>query len=227
MWFILVGVDAAQAQIVVSQAEVQKHLLKRIEPAFPPKARTGRGRGIVVVKIRIAKDGSVAETELLTGHPLLGWVAEQAIRQWMYTPFTSNGAPVEATSTVEVSSWPPGEGGRDKDEQQTNAGYFEMEEECRDLHAAQQSRQAEEVCRAAVDLVERFPPDRVHTRVGAYENLGYVLLDQRKFPESIDYFKRAALHHQAMRYRHWNPSLFDEIQDSATRCKRIGDRFFN
>ena len=67
-----------------------------------------------------------------------------------------------------------------------------MEEECRDLHAAQQSRQAEEVCRAAVDLVERFPPDRVHTRVGAYENLGYVLLDQRKFPESIDYFKRAA-----------------------------------
>ena len=48
----------------------------------------------------IAKDGSVQQLDLKSGHPLLAQAAIEAVRQWRYRPTLLNGQPVEVVTTI-------------------------------------------------------------------------------------------------------------------------------
>jgi protein TonB len=50
----------------------------------------------------IAKDGTVQQLEVMSGHPLLVQAALDAVRQWRYQPTLLNGEPVEVDTTVDV-----------------------------------------------------------------------------------------------------------------------------
>ena len=93
----------ASASILVSQEVSQGLLVKQVPPVYPPLARQARIHGTVVLRAIIAKDGSVENLELVSGHPMLVNAAIDAVRQWQYKPYVLNGAAVEVQTTINVN----------------------------------------------------------------------------------------------------------------------------
>jgi protein TonB len=77
-------------------------LINRVQPVYPPLARQTRVFGTVKLHAIIAKDGTVQQLEVISGHPLLVQSALDAVRQWRYRPTTLNGEPVEVDTTIDV-----------------------------------------------------------------------------------------------------------------------------
>ena len=77
-------------------------IINRVTPSYPPLARQTRIQGTVKLHAIIAKDGSVQQLEVVSGHPLLVQAALDAVRQWRYKPTLLNGEPVEVDTTVDV-----------------------------------------------------------------------------------------------------------------------------
>ena len=77
-------------------------LINKVTPQYPPLARQTRISGTVRLHAIIAKDGSVQELSVISGHPLLVQAALDAVRQWRYRPTLLNGEPVEVDTTVDV-----------------------------------------------------------------------------------------------------------------------------
>lgn len=73
-----------------------------IRPQYPPLARQTRIQGTVKLHAIIAKDGTIQELSVISGHPLLVQAALDAVRQWRYQPTLLNGEPVEVETTVDV-----------------------------------------------------------------------------------------------------------------------------
>jgi protein TonB len=62
-------------------------VIKRVEPIYPPIARTARIDGTVVLDAVIMADGSVGEiTVLESANPILERSAIDALKQWRFTP---------------------------------------------------------------------------------------------------------------------------------------------
>jgi periplasmic protein TonB len=66
-------------------------------------AKQARIQGVVRFNAIIARDGTVANLEVLTGHPLLVPAALEAVRQWVYKPTLLNGEPVEVITQIDVN----------------------------------------------------------------------------------------------------------------------------
>jgi protein TonB len=66
-------------------------IIKRVEPIYPPIARTARISGVVVLDAVILQDGSVGDvTVLKSASPILEKSAVDALRQWRFTPGSHN-----------------------------------------------------------------------------------------------------------------------------------------
>jgi protein TonB len=50
----------------------------------------------------IAKDGTIRQLQVISGHPLLANAALEAVRQWVYRPTILNGEPVEVIAPIDV-----------------------------------------------------------------------------------------------------------------------------
>ena len=70
-------------------------LIRRVEPVYPALALQARIQGSVKLRVTIAKDGTVQNIMVLSGHPLLVPAASEAVKQWVYEPTLLNGGPVE------------------------------------------------------------------------------------------------------------------------------------
>ena len=77
-------------------------IIKRVQPVYPPLARQTRIQGTVRLHVIIAKDGTIKQLEIMSGHPLLQQAALDAVRQWRYQPTLLNGDPVEVDTTIDV-----------------------------------------------------------------------------------------------------------------------------
>jgi periplasmic protein TonB len=77
-------------------------LVNKVQPMYPPLARQTRISGTVRLHAIIAKNGSVEQLEVISGHPLLVQAALDAVRQWKYQPTTLNGENVEVDTTIDV-----------------------------------------------------------------------------------------------------------------------------
>lgn len=78
-------------------------LIRKVIPEYPPLARSARISGIVRLIGMIAKDGTIQNLQLVSGHPLLARAAMDAVRQWVYKPTLLNGMPVEVIAPIEVT----------------------------------------------------------------------------------------------------------------------------
>ncbi len=78
-------------------------IVARPSPSYPALARQARIQGNVVLHAIIAKDGTVTQLEVVTGHPLLVQSALSAVRRWRYQPTLLNGEPVEVDTTITVN----------------------------------------------------------------------------------------------------------------------------
>jgi TonB family protein len=77
-------------------------LVNKVQPAYPPLARQTRISGTIRLHAILAKDGTVKQLEVVSGHPLLVQAALDAVHQWRYEPTLLNGDPVEVDTTVDV-----------------------------------------------------------------------------------------------------------------------------
>ncbi len=92
----------APKRIRVGGQVQQASLINKVQPVYPPLAKQARISGTVRLQAVIAKDGSIIELQVLSGHPLLQQAALDAVRQWKYRPTLLNGDPVEVVTTIDV-----------------------------------------------------------------------------------------------------------------------------
>jgi TonB family protein len=90
----------------ITGAAIQANLISRPPLKYPEQARQARVTGPVVLSIVIAKDGTVSQLKVVSGHPLLDQAAIENVRQWKYKPYVVNGQPVEIETQVTVSFAP-------------------------------------------------------------------------------------------------------------------------
>jgi periplasmic protein TonB len=67
------------------------------------EAKQARIQGVVRLNAVIAKDGTISDLSVISGHPLLVPSALDSVKQWIYQPTLLNGNPVEVTTEIDVN----------------------------------------------------------------------------------------------------------------------------
>jgi protein TonB len=79
------------------------NLVKRVTPVYPPLAKSSHIQGTVRFTALIAKDGTVQNLQVISGHPVLVPAAAEAVKRWVYRPTLLNGEPTEVITQIEVN----------------------------------------------------------------------------------------------------------------------------
>jgi protein TonB len=82
---------------------LEGHLLRKVEPKYPPLALAARIQGPVVLEAVISKAGTMENLRLVSGHPMLAGAAIDAVRQWRYRPYILNGDVIEVETEITVN----------------------------------------------------------------------------------------------------------------------------
>lgn len=78
-------------------------LIRRVQPTYPPFARSVRVQGSVVLFALISKAGTIEDLRVLSGHPMLVPAALDAVSQWRYRPYILNSEPIEVETQITVT----------------------------------------------------------------------------------------------------------------------------
>jgi TonB family protein len=73
------------------------------QPIYPADAKAARVQGVVVLHAIIAKDGTIANLQVISGPPPLLVSSIDAVRQWKYKPYLLNGEPTEVETTININ----------------------------------------------------------------------------------------------------------------------------
>jgi protein TonB len=95
-------VPVVPQRVRISQGVTKGLLIRRVEPAYPPLARSARVQGEVVLSAVISVNGDIENLQLVSGHPMLVPAAISAVKQWKYKPYLLNGQPTEVETTITV-----------------------------------------------------------------------------------------------------------------------------
>jgi protein TonB len=87
---------------VLPEETARELLVKKVQPVYPEQAMHSGIQGAVVLQAWIAKDGSVRDLKLLRGSFVLARAAVDAVRQWQFKPYVSNGQATEVQTTITV-----------------------------------------------------------------------------------------------------------------------------
>jgi len=79
------------------------NLIRKVEPVYPPLAKSARVQGTVEFTAVISKTGNIENLQLVRGHLLLVNAAKEAVLQWKYRPTQLNGQPVEVVTDIIVN----------------------------------------------------------------------------------------------------------------------------
>jgi protein TonB len=82
---------------------MEGNLIRRVQPDYPPIARSARIQGQVVLAAIISKEGTIENLRALAGHPMLVHAALEAVSQWRYRPYILNNEPVEVETQITVN----------------------------------------------------------------------------------------------------------------------------
>lgn len=93
---------ADTARVQVPTEVMQKLLVHRVEPVYPPEARKENLQGIIAIDILVSRDGSVTSMKALNGPDVLASAAMDALRWWKFEPYRVNGEPAEVETTMAV-----------------------------------------------------------------------------------------------------------------------------
>lgn len=83
------------------QADSGRKLVQRTAAPYPALARSMGLQGVVKLDILVSPDGSVKDTQIKGGHPVLAQAAVNAVRRWKWEV-----APRESHEIVEVKFTP-------------------------------------------------------------------------------------------------------------------------
>lgn len=83
------------------QADVARKVVQRTAAPYPELARQMGLQGIVKLEVLVSPEGTVKETQIKGGHPVLAQAAVNAVRHWKW-----EAGPHETHETVEVKFTP-------------------------------------------------------------------------------------------------------------------------
>lgn len=87
----------------LAEDAIDRKVKSKVSPAYPEIARKMGLSGTVKIELVVAPNGSVKETKVIGGHPILVTAAVDAVKKWRFEP-----ASAESTGTVEFK-FAPGE----------------------------------------------------------------------------------------------------------------------
>ena len=87
----------------VGGSVLEAKMIKRVVPIYPALAKQARVSGSVRLEGIIAKDGTIQQLRVISGHALLVRAALEAVRQWVYSPTLLNGQAVEVSAPIDVN----------------------------------------------------------------------------------------------------------------------------
>ena len=77
-------------------------LIRQVFPDMPTGIAGSEVSKDVILEGVVGRDGLVHDMRFVRGDQRLAEAAMEAVRQWRYEPFRSNGAPIDLPSTLEV-----------------------------------------------------------------------------------------------------------------------------
>jgi len=95
--------SATPSRVRVGSNVQAANLFHKVDPVYSDEARQARIQGTVRLNAIIAKDGTVANLTVISGHPLLIASAVDAVKRWLYNPTLLNGDRVEVITTIDVN----------------------------------------------------------------------------------------------------------------------------
>jgi TonB family protein len=153
---LLVQLSAAQTNIAtraVSEEDARQHLNRKIDPVYPPIAAAARIEGEVQISVLIEANGSIASERVLSGPAMLQQAALEAVKKWQFAPFTANGAAMPVTTTLTIPFHLEHHGPQPTAEQEQAAqAWFPLSGKCRDALKAQNTEDALNLCKQALDM---------------------------------------------------------------------------
>jgi periplasmic protein TonB len=90
-------------RIIRISSMLEGNLVRRVQPVYPPLARTAHIQGSVVVYALISKAGTMEKVHAVSGHPMLVPAAIDAVSQWRYRPYILNSEPIEVETQITVN----------------------------------------------------------------------------------------------------------------------------
>ncbi len=91
------------ARAIRTSSMIEGNLFRRVEPVYPPLARSARIQGAVVLVALISKAGTIENLRAVSGHPMLVPAAISAVSQWRYRPYILNSEPIEVETQITVN----------------------------------------------------------------------------------------------------------------------------
>jgi TonB family protein len=85
----------------MAQGELTRKTKTKVAPAYPPLAKRMNITGTVKVLVVVSPNGSLKDTKVVGGNPLLVNAAMDALKKWKFEPADS-----ESTGTVEFKFQP-------------------------------------------------------------------------------------------------------------------------
>ena len=70
--------------------DTNRKILKKVPVEYPQILKDRGIQGTVRLKVFIKPDGSVKDTELLGGNPILAQSAQRSVKQWKFSPLNSD-----------------------------------------------------------------------------------------------------------------------------------------
>jgi TonB family protein len=93
----------ASQRVRLPQGALQKFLIRRVQPIYPQQAQKFGVQGAVTLLTLIGRDGKVQMVSWISGPALLAPAAMDAVKQWVYKPYTEQSEPVEVETTIVVN----------------------------------------------------------------------------------------------------------------------------
>jgi protein TonB len=88
--------------VAVSAGVAVGMLIRKTQPVYPAIARSARVQGTVVLQAKISAAGKVTNLQVVSGPPMLRQSALDAVKTWVYKPYTLNNQPTDVDTTVNV-----------------------------------------------------------------------------------------------------------------------------
>jgi TonB family protein len=80
----------------------ETRLIHRVEPTYPAEARAKHIQGSVALDVQVGEDGAVRNISVVAGDPVLSAAAVEAVKQWIYRPFSIDGHRAEMQTRITI-----------------------------------------------------------------------------------------------------------------------------
>ena len=74
----------------VGAAQEKRKLVNGPDPSYPEIAKVAKLSGVVKIEVIVGADGTIKETKVIGGHPVLVESVKEALKKWKYAPSGSD-----------------------------------------------------------------------------------------------------------------------------------------